>query len=188
MHNSVPRLTPGKYHANAWASKCSSQRLMGALAENSVFDLQVLPFTFLDDILAAGAHRDLKRAAHRLWGKLQRARFVVSPKSSLEPTRVLDFVGKIFDTRRRRMDNRKGMVTALLRRWLRVRLGFMRRKKFEIFPGRLECALRPQGGTAPFLAGEYRWKLSDDNMVLLSLVRPLLTAVVFAVLPQCYAA
>ena len=91
------------------------QRLMGALAENSVFDLQVLPFTYLDDILAAGACRDLKRVVRRLRGRLQRARFVVSPKSSLDPTRVLDFAGKIFETKRRRMENRKGMVTALLR-------------------------------------------------------------------------
>ena len=90
------------------------QRLMGALAENSLFDLQV-PFTYVDDILVAGARRDPKRAVRRLRGRLQRARFVVSPKSSLEPTRVLDFVGKIFDTKRRRMENRKGMVTALLR-------------------------------------------------------------------------
>ena len=160
--------------------------LMGALAENSVFDLQVLPLTYLDDILAAGARRDLKRAVRRLSGKLQRARFVVSPKSSLEPTRVLDFVGEIFDTQRRRMENRKGTVTALLRSWLRLRLGLMRRKGFERFLGRLEWALRPQGGTAPFLAGAYKWKLSCEQKVPLSLVRPLLTAVVFSVLPQCY--
>ena len=44
-----------------------------------------------------------------------------------------------------------------------------------------------QGGTAPFLAGAYRWKLSGEQKVPLSLVRPLLTAVVFVVLPQCYA-
>ena len=82
---------------------------------------------------------------------------MVSPKSSLEPTRVLDFVGKNFDTKRRHMENRKGMVTALLRSWLRLRLGLMRRKGFERFLGRLEWAfVRPQGGTAPFLAGAYR--------------------------------
>ena len=163
------------------------QRLMGAVAENSVFDLQVLPFTHLDNILAAAARRVSKRAVRRLRGRLQRALFVVSPKSSLEPTRVLDFVGKIFDTKRRRMEIRKGMVTALVRSWLRLRLGHMRRKGFERFLGRLEWALRPQGGNAPFLAGAYRWKLSGEQKVPLSLVRPLLTAVVFAVLPQCYA-
>ena len=163
------------------------QRLMGGLVENSVFDLQVRPFTYLDDGLAAGARRDLKRAVRRLRGGLQRARFVVSPKSSMEPTRVLDFVGKIFDTKRRRMENGKGMVSALLRNCIRLRLGLMRGKGFERFLGRLEWALRPQGGTAPFLAGAYRWKLSRDNTVPLSLVRQLLTAVVFAVLPQCYA-
>ena len=159
------------------------QRLMGALAENSVYDLEVLPFTYLDDILVAGARRDLKRAVRRLRGRLQRARFVVSPKSSLEPTMVLDFVGKIFDIKRRRMENRISMVTALLRGWLRLRLGLMRRKGFERFLGRLEWALRPQGGTAPFLAGAYRWKLSAEQRVPLSLVRPLLTAGV-----RCFAA
>ena len=163
------------------------QRLMGALTENSVFDPQVLPFTDLDDILAVGARRDMKRAVRRLRGRLQRARFVVSPKSSLEPTRVLTFVGKIFDTKRRRMEKRKGMMTTLLRSWLRLRLGLMRRKGFERFLGRLEWALRPQGGTAPFLAGAYKWKLSGEQRVPLSLIRPLLTAVVLAVLPQCYA-
>ena len=85
------------------------------------------------------------------------------------------------------MENRKGMVTALLRSWLRLRLGLMRRKGFERFLGRLEWAFRPQGGTAPFLAGAYKWKLSGEQKVPLSLVWPLLTAVVFAVLPQCYA-
>ena len=167
-------------------SRVICQRLTGALAENSVFDLQVLPFTYLDDILAARACKDLKRAVRRLRGRLQRARFVVSPKSSLDLTRVLDFVGKIFDTKRRRMENRKGMVIALLRSWLRLRLRLVRRKGFEKFLGRLEWALRPQGGTAPFLAGAYRCKLSREQKVPPSLVRPLLTAVVFAVSPQCY--
>ena len=48
---------------------------------------------------------------------------ILADAASLEPTRVLDFVGKNFDTKRRRMENRKGMVTALLRSWLRLRLG-----------------------------------------------------------------
>ena len=112
---------------------------------------------------------------------------MVSPKSSLEPTRVLDFEGKIFDTKRRRMENRKGILTALLRSWPRLRLRRMRRKGFERFLGRLEWALRPQGGTAPFLAAASRWKLFGEQRVPLSLVRPLLTASVFAVLAQCYA-
>ena len=51
------------------------------------------------------------------------------------------------------MEIKKGMVTTLLRSWLRLRLGLMRRKGFERFLGRLEWVLRPQGGTAPFLGG-----------------------------------
>ena len=61
------------------------------------------------------------------------------------------------------MENRKGMVTTLLRSWLRLRLGLTRKKGFERFLGRLEWALRPQGGIAPFLAGAYMWKLSGEQ-------------------------
>ena len=129
------------------------QRLMGALAENYVFDLKVLPFTYLDDVLAAGARRDLKRAVRRLRGRLQRARFVVSPKSNLEPTMVLDFVGKILDTKRRRMENRKGMVTALLRSWLRLKLGLMRRNGFERFLGEVGVGFASVGRNCPVFGG-----------------------------------
>ena len=55
------------------------------------------------------------------------------------------------------MENRKGMVTSLLRSWLRLRLGLMRRKGFERFLGRWEWALRSQGGTVPSLAGVGLW-------------------------------
>ena len=58
---------------------------------------------------------------------------------------------------------------------------------FSLSEPTIDPPLRPQGGTAPFLAGAYRWKLSGEQRVPLSLVRPLLTVVVFAVLPQCYA-
>ena len=57
----------------------------------------------------------------------------------------------------------------------------------EHFLGRLEWAVRPQGGTAPFLAGAYRWKLSSGDQLPAALIRPLLTAVVFAVLPEDFA-
>ena len=73
-------------------------RLISAFAEDAIFKLLVLPFTYLDDVLVARARRDLRRMATRLCSKLTRARYVVSPKLVMEPCTELNFVGEVFDT------------------------------------------------------------------------------------------
>ena len=162
------------------------QRPISSFTSNVVYKLQVLPFTYLDDILVAGARRDLRRAVRRLKNKLSGAKFVVSPKLVLEPCTELDFVGKVFSTLSR-MWSRKGMITVVVKGWLRIVPGCMTRKGMERFLGRLEWASRPQGGKAPFLSGAYRCKLTEGNRVLVALIRPLLTAITFVVLPRSFA-
>ena len=61
------------------------------------------------------------------------------------------------------------MIIALVKGWLRIVLGCMTRKGMERSLGRLEWALGPQGGTASFLSGAYRWKLIDGNRVPVAL-------------------
>ena len=53
------------------------------------------------------------------------------------------------------MENRKGMVTALLRSWPRLRLGLMRRKGLERFLGRLKwlCVRERAGRNSPVFGG-----------------------------------
>ena len=52
--------------------------------------------------------------------------------------------------------------------------------------GRLEWALRPSAGLSPFLAGAYCWKHAGGSRVPRALLRPLLTAICFAFVPQKY--
>ena len=94
------------------------RRLMFALLNNSIFDLSILPFTCLDDILVAGGRRELHRVVKRFKAKLSKAKFVVNYKSFLQPTVVLDSIGKVFDTKGIFMYNITGMITGLVRAWL----------------------------------------------------------------------
>ena len=112
---------------------------------------------------------------------------MISPKSVLGPCTESDFVGKVFSTVRRMIWNKKHMIIALIKGRLRILLGCMTREGMESFLGRLEWALRPHGSTVPFLFGPYKWKWTDSNRVPLLLIGSLLSAVIFAVLPQSLA-
>ena len=83
---------------------------MCALVSNAVFDLLVLPFTYVDDILAARGCREVGGEVRQLCAKLKKAKFVVSPKSVLSPSIKMDFIGKIFNTDKRLTCNRKGLL------------------------------------------------------------------------------
>ena len=50
--------------------------------------------------------------------------------------------------------------------------------------GRLEWALRPNAGATAFLASAYQWLMGDHIYCGLSLLRSLMTAIIFALLPQ----
>ena len=50
--------------------------------------------------------------------------------------------------------------------------------------GRLEWALRPNAGAAAFLATAYHWLMGDHVYCGLSLLRSLMTAIIYALLPQ----
>ena len=53
--------------------------------------------------------------------------------------------------------------------------------------GKLEWAVRPNAGLAPFVAGGHCWKLSDFCDFRKGMCRALMTAIAFAPTPQCFA-
>ena len=118
--------------------------------------------------------------------RLQRVGFVISQKSVTEQADDLHFVGKVFDLKRGTLENRPGMLRGLVRLWLLLVLGLLNRKGMERLLGRLEWALRPSVGLSPFLAGAYCWKHAGGSRVPRALLRPLLTAICFAFVPQKY--
>ena len=147
----------------------------------------MLCFVFLDDILIVGIRRFVRKAVRRATHRLQRVGFVISPKSVTEPSLNLDFVGKVFDLSSGTLENRPGILRGLVRLWLLLVLGLLNRKGMERLLGRLEWALRPSAGLSPILAGAYCWKHAGGSRVPRALLRPLLTAISFALVPQRYA-
>ena len=124
----------------------------------------------------------LRRARHRL----QRVGFVSSLKSVTEPSRNLDFVGKVLNLRSGRVENHHGMLRGLVRLWLLLLLGLLNRKGMQRLLGRLEWTLRPSAGLSPFVAGAYCWDHLKGNSVRRALLRPLLTAICVAFVPEGY--
>ena len=126
------------------------QKLVYSVVRLSLWWLPILFFVYLDDILIVGTTRFDHKAVRRARQRLQRVGFVISPKSVTEPTRDLDFIGKVFDLKRGTLENRPGMRRGLVRLWLLLVLGLLNRKGMERLLGRLEWALRPSAGLSPF--------------------------------------
>ena len=146
----------------------------------------MLFFVYVDDILIVGMRRFVPKAVCQARHRLKRVGFIISPKSVTEPSRQLDFVGNIFDLSSDTLENRPGMLRGLVRVWLLLVLGLLNRKGMERLLGRLEWAFRPSEGLSPFLAGAYCWKHAGGSRVPRALLRPLLTAICFAFVPQRY--
>ena len=162
------------------------QKLVYSVVRTSLWWLPVLFFVYLDDILVLGTRRFVRKVVRRVRQRLQRVGFVISQKSVTEPARDLHFVGKVFGIKRGTLENRPGMLRGLVRLWLLLVSGLLNRKGMERLLGRLEWALWPSAGLSPFLAGAYSWKHAWGIRGPRALLRPLLTAICFAFVPQKY--
>ena len=162
------------------------QKLVYNVVRTSVWWLPVLFFAYVDDILIVGTRHFVRKAVRRAKHRLQRVGFVISPKSVTEPSRDVDLVGKVFDLRSGTLENRPGMLRGLVRLWLLSLLGLLNRKGMERLLGRLEWALRPSAGLSPLLAVAYYWKHARGSRIPRALMRPLLTTICFAFVPQRY--
>ena len=173
----------------AWKySPLLCQKLVYSVARTLLWWLPVLFFVYLrlDDILIVGTRRFVRKAVRRARQRLQRVGFVIIQKSVMEPARILDFVGNIFDLKRGTLENRPGMLRGLVRLWLLLVLGLLNRKGMDRLLGRLEWALRLSAGLSPFLADAYCWKHAGGSRVPRALLRPLLTTICFAFVPHKY--
>ena len=158
-------------------------KLVYSVVRTSVWWLPVSFFVYLDDILIVGTKRFVRKVVRRARHRLQRVGFVISPKSVIEPSRNVDFVGKVFDLRSGTLENCPGMPRGLVRLWLLLVSGLLNRKGMERLLGRLEWALRLSARPSPFVAGAYFWKHAGGSRVPRALLRPLLTAICFAFVP-----
>ena len=139
---------------------------------------------YLDDILLVAKRSQVRRGARWVAQKLRRAGFLISPKLACEPTQRLDFIGKWFDTEKGSVGNRQGLLVGILGLWVLAVIGPFDSPLMSRLLGQLEWALRPNAGAAAFLAGAYRWMQGSQIRCGLPVLRSLMTAIIFATLPQ----
>ena len=94
---------------------------------------------------------------------------MISPKFVSEPSRNLDFVGKVFDLKNGTLEDLPGMLRGMVRLWLLLVLDLLNGKGMERLLGQLHWALRPLAGLSPFLAGACCWKHAGGSRVPRSL-------------------
>ena len=165
------------------------QRLVSALVTRAPRGLRARGVTCLDDVLVSAVGRcRLRVAARRVSRVLGRAGFLISPKSVVAPVRTLDFIGKQFSAAAMTVDNKPtviGGVVAL--RLLGVVQNRLSARLAARLLGKLEWAVRPNAGLAPFVAGGHCWKLSEFCHFRRDMCRALMIAIAFALTPQCFA-
>ena len=167
------------------------QGLVSALVRRALRDLRARGVTYLDDVLVSAVGRcRLRVAARRAEPSrvLGKAGFLISPKSVIEPVRTLDFIGKQFSAAAMTVENKPGILGGVMALWL---LGIVQNRLSARMAarllGKLEWAVRPNAGLAPFVAGGHCWKLSDFCDFRKGMRRALMTAIAFALTPQCFA-
>ena len=144
-------------------------------------------FHYLDDfLLLGGCPAELREVTRQVVEALKAAGFLVSPKSVLEPTTRILFLGKHIDTRARRVWSHPRAYLHMFAQWLRLATAaHPHPRHLNKVLGFIHWHVRPRRGMGPFLSGVYcaqRWG-AVGQPVPLKVLHGLATAIVFAVEP-----
>ena len=155
------------------------QRLVYVLVRRALRDLRARGVTYLDDVLVSAVGRfGVCTAARRVRRILGRAGFLISPKSVVEPVRTLEFIGKQFSAAAMTVENMPGVIGGVVALCL---LGVVQNRLSARLAarllGKLEWAVRPNAGWAPFVAGGHYCKLSEFCDFRRGMRRALMTAI-----------
>ena len=168
-----------------WAfSPVVCQKLVSGIVSGVLARLQTEGFVHLDDILLVATKSKVRRGARCVARKLRKAGFLMSPKSVYEPTQKLDFIGKWFDTEEGKMGNRQGVLVGILGLWVLVVIGPFDSLLMSRLLGRLEWEPKPNADASAFMSSAYQWMQGSHIRCGLPLLRSLMTAMIFAILPQ----
>ena len=157
-------------------------RLVSGIVARALRGTNVDWDVYLDDILITATSPAAARAGvQRVAAALRDAGFIISPKSELEPSTCITFLGKRLDSVRRSVSNSVDMLKATLRLWLQgVGTGRMPAREMARFLGRLQWVFRPMGGASVFLAGAYNAMLHRSPFFSRTLIRATGTALLLS--------
>ena len=121
-------------------------------------DTQVVVVQFLDDILFVGRDSQVTtRVARDTAAHLARKGFLVSPKSVLDTTQSLTWMGKQLCLNRSRVAHKPEGLADIVGRWVTFSLGHYTRKPLQRLLGRIGWLVRPGFSAGCFLAGARAW-------------------------------
>ena len=158
------------------------QRLVSGIVARALRGTNVEWDVYLDDILITATSPAAARAGvQRVAAALPDAGFIISPKSELEPSTCITFLGKRLDSVKGFVSNSVDMLKATLRLWLQgVGTGRMPAREMARFLGRLQWVFRPMGGASVFLAGAYNAMLHRSPFFSRMLIRATGTALLLS--------
>ena len=129
-----------------------------------------------------GCPVELKELTRWVVKALRAAGFLVSPKSVLEPTARILFLGKHIDTQARRIWSHPRAFLQMFAQWLRLATAaHPHPRHLNKVLGLIQWHVRPRRGMGPFFAGAYcsqRWG-AVGRPVPLKVLHGLATAIVF---------
>ena len=114
----------------------------------------IWPVQYVDDILVYRLDRDrVREAGRKLWGLLESDGWLCSPKSQLEPSTTIDWMGKKLDGQSWSMRLSAGYVVGMVTLWIKlVTLGYSQ-KTLRRLLGKLAWVDRPSRETSPLTGG-----------------------------------
>ena len=120
----------------------------------------IRPVQYVDDILVYGFNRgQVKEAQQQLWTLLEEDGWLCSPKSQLEPTTTIDWMGKELDGKACSMQSSAGYVAGMVNMWIKLAtLGYCQ-KTLKRLLGKLAWADRPSRETSPHTSGPMAWMM-----------------------------
>lgn len=148
----IPSLAFGWSHSPVLA-----QMILGMYLAN-VNPGTVVIIQYVDDILLVSMSRDvLERTTISTVATLEDAGWIMSPKSVVEPSCSVVWMGKDIEGSLLTIANRPSYVASLLGFWLRLATRGYSKKTLRRLVGKIIWATRPGRAAYPFLAGCFAW-------------------------------
>ena len=133
------------------------QQLLGSLVRDLI-PPDILLIHYLDIFLLVARDRaGLRDVTGRVAARLWEAKFLVSPKSTLEPTKSLHCLGKSFDVEGGAITNSQLSLAKLVLAWLRLSVAPPTQRRLQSFMGSLQWAMQPRTGLGPMATGSLAW-------------------------------
>ena len=119
---------------------------------------QVKAIQYLDDVLMFSTDRGLlQQDSHGPAQSVERAGWIVSPKSELTPTPEIQWMGKRINGTDYTISPEPEYMASLLVVLVALLTKGYHQQRLQRRPGRILWASRPGNTTMPFLAGAYPW-------------------------------